>query len=413
MRFCFVLANPWLGGPRTFVTRMAKELTATGHSACCLLVMAGSDPEPRDLEILRQGMELNCFVRRRVWSRSAWLAHIVKTIANLAPDVLVLNHSRWGQAVLPYLDRQIVRLPVVHSITNEELDLPLGNAAWWDVAVGVGPLVYEGLVRRWPAARVRLIPVGVDEPKMSGRMQFDNKPLRICFVGRMDQRSKNILLLPEIARLLQDRGIACRWTMVGDGPDRRQLEQRVNACGLKGLFEFAGVCSPPQVEKILSEQNILVLPSFYESIGNVLQEAQILGVVPVASRLPGATDFVVCDRENGRLCESDSAGDFAKAIAELAADRGEMQRLATRAQVTVRERFLIPRIARGYCDLYEEITSRPRCIPPQRRPWMGTYQIPPELAQTRVVTIWRGVQKSIRAFRSQSSGRRGTKGWPR
>src|SRR5207237_7392011 len=119
-----------------------------------------------------------------------------------------------------YLDERIKRVVVVHNTTREELDLPRGNQQFWDAAVAVGPGVKDELVKRWDEKRVRMIPVGVRNPNIQARRDFHRSELQICYVGRLAQGQKNVLLIPRIAAALLRRGVAFRWLIVGDGPDR-------------------------------------------------------------------------------------------------------------------------------------------------------------------------------------------------
>jgi glycosyltransferase involved in cell wall biosynthesis len=203
----------------------------------------------------------------------------------------------------------------------------------------------------------------------------------------VSQPQKNVFLIPVIARALVRRGVRFAWKIVGDGPDLNALVAKVNEADLTELFEFAGGCDQARVQEILMRQHVLVLPSNYESIGHVLLEAQMLGVVPVASRLPGATDFVITHGHNGLLCEPGDSAGFVDALALLSADRGALERLSLAAQRGVRERFEISRIAAQYYDLFGSIS---RANSQRRRSSiLGYYPIPRSLLPSRVRTAAR------------------------
>ena len=128
------------------------------------------------------------------------------------------------------------------------------------------------------------------------------------------------------------------------------------------------------------------MTSFYESIGHVLQEAQMLGVVPVATRLEKSTAFVVTDGQTGRLCRSDDASDFADAIETLHSNRDELARLSHNARKEVRERFAISRLVQQWHDLFGQIDCyKSRDRRPRTR-ILGTYAVAPELLPSWLTT---------------------------
>ena len=73
-----------------------------------------------------------------------------------------------------------------------------------------------------------------------------------------------------------------------------------------------------------------------------------MGVVPVATRLAGATDFVIEHAKDGLLCDAPDPDAFAAAISRLHADREELARLSSQAAESVRKRFAIPIVAGLY-----------------------------------------------------------------
>jgi glycosyltransferase involved in cell wall biosynthesis len=399
MRVCFVLGNASIGGFRTFTVNLGGQFRRDGHEVCALLCSSGS-AEGGDVETLRSQMDVHTVCSLRPLFRGRFLGRIIREVHALAPDVILLNHSRWVQAALPYIDPNIKRFVVIHNVTPEEVRMPRSNAPWWDVAISVGPSVRDLLLEDFPARKVRLITVGVPKPPMPTRTEFDNVPLRLCYIGRLAQPQKNILLLPKIQALLSSRHVECVWEIIGEGPDGAELISRVRQAGLESRFVFHGQCGPQKVQSILSCQNVMVLPSFFELVPHVLQEAQMLGVVPVTSP---AGSVVVTDRQDGRICRNDDAEDFAKAIAALYEDRHELRRLSVNGTQSV-QRFEIGRIAHQYYRLFEEVdgwTDRPTRA---RRRRLGLYRLPKELMPSRLGSAWAMAKRVLRGKAPRTAG---------
>jgi len=301
-------------------------------------------------------------------------------------------------AALPYLNPAIKRILVVHNITEEELHEPEANADWWNAVVAVGPGVYNFLLNNWSKEKVHLIPVGVNEPSLLCRHDFSNSPLRICYIGRLSQPQKNILMLPIIAKGLSEKKVKFQMDIIGDGDDKHTLKKQIDELGLAESFVFRGTCDHYKVENILSEQNILLLPSNYESIGHVLEEAQILGVVPIASRLEDSTAFVVTNKENGMLCSSDKADEFISAIVNLDENRNEMKRLSENGIKNVKEKFLISNIASQYYQLFNYLDNSLNRNKKQKHYYFGFNAIPSKLLPPRYKTLYRVIKKKVRFY---------------
>jgi glycosyltransferase involved in cell wall biosynthesis len=389
VNICFALPDAWYGGIRTFALNLGRQFALDGHCVSAVIPARGVREQGLgDLSELRRVMEVSVCAQRRVLVRSRFLRRVIEAIEAAEPDVLILNHTLWAQAALPYLDPSVRRIVVVHGSTEEELELPRANSAYWDALVAVGPGLERQLLDQWGNEKVHLIPVGVPEPPFARTSDFSESVLKICYVGRVKQEQKNVFLIPTIARELVRSGVGFTWAVVGDGPDLNALVGKVSEAGVTELFEFVGGCDQARVQEILMRQHVLVLPSNWESIGHVLLEAQMLGVVPVASRLPGATDFVITHGHDGLLCEPGDSAGFVDALAFLSADRGALERLSLAAQRGVRGRFEISRIAAHYYDLFGSI-SRTNSQLRRRSSTLGYYPIPESLLPSRVRTAAR------------------------
>jgi glycosyltransferase involved in cell wall biosynthesis len=143
-------------------------------------------------------------------------------------------------------------------------------------------------------ARWQVFPYGFDlepfaEPVDRDRVraEFGIKPhdFVIGHVGRLDAQ-KNHAFLIEIVRELKSGGCPVKLLMLGNGPIRAAIEERVRSAGLANEAIFAGVrADVPRV--MLGAMDVFVFPSHYEGLGLVLLEAQAAGLPCVVSdRIP-------------------------------------------------------------------------------------------------------------------------------
>ncbi|MBP1464235.1 glycosyltransferase [Candidatus Chloroploca sp. M-50] len=136
-----------------------------------------------------------------------------------------------GQHCLPFLPSRMIRLVALHSTGPTVFDRAAINCGVWDMAIAVSPAIEKIATQRFSCKEVRCIPNGVTLPSDLHLMQRVDwlKPLRLLFVGRLANRAKNIVLLPEILRICAQAGLPVTLTIIGDGQDRSLLEQAINA----------------------------------------------------------------------------------------------------------------------------------------------------------------------------------------
>ena len=87
--------------------------------------------------------------------------------------------------------------------------------------------------------------------------------------------------------------------------------------GIYEKFNFMGPVSRKKVLECLYNSDVFIMPSDYEGLSRSLLEAMSMGTVPVASRIPGSTDFIITDGKEGFLCERGKPKHFAKKNDEL------------------------------------------------------------------------------------------------
>src|SRR5207248_2663040 len=93
--------------------------------------------------------------------------------------------------------------------------------------------------------------------------------------------------------------IPARLVLIGDGPDRADVERQVAEHGLEGVVAFAG--EQHDLVPWLSAADLFLLPSEQESFGLAALEAMACEVPVVASRVGGLPE-VIDDGRTGYLC---------------------------------------------------------------------------------------------------------------
>jgi len=83
-----------------------------------------------------------------------------------------------------------------------------------------------------------------------------------------------------------------RWTIVGDGPLRPELERKAAELGIADKVEWTGWVEQPEVIRRLVASDVLVQPSLREFGGGAVLEAMACGTVPLIVDYGGPAELV-------------------------------------------------------------------------------------------------------------------------
>lgn len=119
-------------------------------------------------------------------------------------------------------------------------------------------------------------------PQLSRKNRHTIKP-SVLFVGRID-KNKNIDLLAELIN--RHKNLIEKFTIIGDGPHKNKLKSKIE--GLKQI-NYKGILPNNEVQKLMNEHDILILPSLYDGWGAVVNEALNSGMQVIASENCGAS----------------------------------------------------------------------------------------------------------------------------
>ncbi|KPL10033.1 hypothetical protein AMJ71_04725, partial [candidate division TA06 bacterium SM1_40] len=85
---------------------------------------------------------------------------------------------------------------------------------------------------------IRVIPYGISVRELSPPVRRSSGPATILFVGRLVERKGVAFLIDAFQNLCRSSDV--RLVIVGDGPERRALEQRARSRGIEGEVRFVG-----------------------------------------------------------------------------------------------------------------------------------------------------------------------------
>lgn len=209
-----------------------------------------------------------------------------------------------------------------------------------------------------PQERLVVIPNGIDLEKYPARQPADLREFGIAagrravaFVGRLETQ-KGVEWLIETAPLWLKPTPDCDLLLIGDGPLAVRLMQMTQTQGIADRVHFAGWRA--QVPEILAASRLLVLPSVWEGMPNVVLEAMASRLPVVASAVEGVQELLGPEAEGQTVRHGDSQTLVEKIVGflsdpESAAAAGAANR--HRAE----ERFGISGMVRAYEELWDSL----------------------------------------------------------
>ena len=161
---------------------------------------------------------------------------------------------------------------------------------------------------------------------------------------------KGLHLLPSALARLRARGIACRWRVAGDGPERARLEQLCREHGIADLVTFLGACDNTAVRQELLTADLAVLPCVIADDGErdgipiFLCEAMALGVPAVSTPISGIPELIR-DGDTGFLAAPGDTEALAATLAKALGDRAATAAIAERGRAAVHRELDVDRLA--------------------------------------------------------------------
>ncbi len=189
-----------------------------------------------------------------------------------------------------------------------------------------------------PLPDAAVIPIPMDSIPVSCRWSLETcRRHRILFVGRFDRHKGGDLVIEAFRRVLEGRPEA-RLSFAGEdrgiespGLGRQDLstfvESRLPGAIKDRRVEWLGIRTDEQLHQLRREAFVTVIASRYETFGNTLREAMIMGC-PVVSSVAGGLADIIHEGRNALTFRNGDPADLARSLVrmidhpEMAADLG-------------------------------------------------------------------------------------------
>jgi glycosyltransferase involved in cell wall biosynthesis len=213
----------------------------------------------------------------------------------------------------------------------------------------LGSMWRDFVARQAPgtAGRIVIVPNATEIPKLP--KVGGGATVHILFLGRIGSR-KGVPQLGEALRRMHDLP-GWRATIAGDG--EVETARRIAAeMGLTDRVTLPGWVGSDTVAKLVSEADILVLPSFAENLPMSVIEGMASGLAVVATPV-GAVEDIIVDGVSGLLVSPGDVEELTDALTKLVRDPTLRARLGEAALAVHRERLELGAFARAIGEVWQ------------------------------------------------------------
>lgn len=195
------------------------------------------------------------------------------------------------------------------------------------------------------AAAVHSVYHGIDAELFGGpsESRSPSPPYRILSIARLVEKKGLPTVFRALRRLL-DQGYSLRYTLIGDGEDRRPIMEHLHHLGLANICDWLGTQPHERVLEEYRKADLFVLGCEVakngdrDGIPNVFLESMAMGVPVLATRVSAIPELVE-DGVTGLLVDPGQPEPMAEAMAKLLMDRSLRDSIIEAARQRIRENF--------------------------------------------------------------------------
>ncbi|MBI5597088.1 MAG: glycosyltransferase [Elusimicrobia bacterium] len=195
----------------------------------------------------------------------------------------------------------------------------------------------------WPVSKA-------DRVRVRRELGVADNEVLIGTVGRLDEQKGQLYLLEAVAQLRAAHPVRC--AIIGEGPMRGLLGERMRQLGLEGFVHLVG--EQKEVPCWLSAFDIFCLPSLWEGIPNALLEAMAMGLPVVATKVDGIPEAVAADI-SGLLCAPQDAKALFQPLQDLVVEPKLRARLGEQAKKVITENFTLSGMITAYENAFRRV----------------------------------------------------------
>ena len=179
-----------------------------------------------------------------------------------------------------------------------------------DGVVCVSETAKQALIKLYPSLKDKahviynFFNTDLIKKKSDDCVKLDNSTFSILSIGRMVEQKGYLRAMDVINRLARE-GYKFKWTIIGDGGDKQEIENKIRIYGIEDKVELLGLKDNPY--PYIKTCDLFFLPSLYEGFPTVTIEAKVLNKPVLATEVSGIHEQIE-DGKNGIIVENSEIG---------------------------------------------------------------------------------------------------------
>lgn len=293
---------------------------------------------------------------------------LIELVSDIQPETVITHHGspliRVYVILLVLLYHKIPVLMYVHCDAKDELAgskkiarkiINVVAAKSARRIIAISKYVKESIVKNFKAnpEKIEIIYNGVDVSRFSERHVEVHDPIRLVFVGRL-VKVKGVQIALQALKICANRNLNFSFTIVGDGPYKKQLEAISKELRVDDYCTFAGMRT--DVPQILENSDIFIHPCVWEEgFGIGIVEAMAAGKICICSN-SGAIPEIITDGVDGYLVEKGNPEVLAEAIIAAIENKDHWESMQKQAVITA-QKYSINKFVSRLDEVVEEIVD--------------------------------------------------------
>jgi 1,2-diacylglycerol 3-alpha-glucosyltransferase len=269
--------------------------------------------------------------------------------------IVFTNHTRYDLYSHAYLPG----MPDAISLTALQTYLPAFCRSC-NLVVAPSAGMRDVLLRLGVDAAIEVVPNGVDltpfhtsiQPLARAQFGFNQEDVVLIYVGRLGPEKNLPFLLRSFGGAVQAYDNA-KMLIIGDGPERDNLEDRVKHMGIGDNVRFLGIITYEEVPNYLAMADAFVTASVTEVHPLSVIEAMAAGLPVLGIDSPGIGDTIQ-DGETGLLVAEEELASFTAKMVRLIVDCDSRQAMGQRARQAA-NKYAIENTTQMMLDNYKKV----------------------------------------------------------
>ncbi len=330
MKVCFITQEfyPTLAGIAHVTEDFSRELIKDGDTVTIItprIKGTKKKEEYKGMKVIRLNYPKTNFLKL---DQISFILKSTLQAIKLKPDVII------AQQIIPSglasgLSGLFIKTKTVTRALGRDIDIELEKKRFTrllskisfklnDKLIALGDY-HTNIIKKHTKRHIDILPHFIPDIKINQtkeeckkELKFKDKP-NLVFVGRLIERKGVDILIKSV------KDIDCQVHIIGEGPEKENLEQLTKELNLENKITFHGSIPHEKTLKFIKASDMFVFPTIKEALATVYLESILMEtpVITTHSRNPGGTETRVFKHGYNSMLLDRNPESFNKAIKEL------------------------------------------------------------------------------------------------